>query len=1371
MQDTPARPELSAAKRALLEARLFGLHRPTAIVPRPPGVDVPLSPDQERFWFLDRLGQGGTAYNIYAGLRLQGGTSEAAMERALGEIVRRHESLRTTFREVDGVPQQVVAPFTGFSLPAEDLSALPADEREAEVTRRFTALATHPFDLTAGPLFIARLLRLGGGEHVLLLNMHHMVSDGWSMRVLYRELWTLYAAYRDGHASPLPELEVQYGDWAVWQRAQPQRQAEAKHLEYWTRQLAGAPELLELPYDHPRPPAPSFRGGTVPVSVPLDVLERLRELGKSEGATLFMVVLAAFKVLLGRWAGHPDVVVGTPVAGRTRKETEALIGLFVNEIVLRTDLSGDPTFRELVGRVREVVMGGYDHQEVPFERVVEALRPQRTLSHAALFQVVFQLDNLEAQARDEGVRVREVDVERGTTKMDLTLGLDAHAHGITGVLDYSSDLFDRGTARRMAEQLERLLGQASRDPGRRISRLELMGQPERQRIISWNRTTANYPAERCIHQLWEEQAARTPNAVALVDGSNSLTFAQVDARANRLAHHLRGLGVRPEVRVGVCLERGWELLVAMIGVMKAGGAWVPADPAHPADRLAYVFGDSSVHAVLTQERLRGRLPVYDRLPVIALDTAWARIEAEPADAPESGVTAENLAYVIYTSGSTGRPKGVAMHHRGVSNYIHWGVRAYGAGEGNGAPVFSSMAVDLTITNLLPLFAGKPVRMLPEESPVEALAAALREAPGFGMIKITPIHLGLLNTMLAAGEAPAAARTLVIGADFLSAEPTVFWQRNAPGVRLMNEYGPTETVVGCSAYVLPTGKHQAGPVPVGHPIQNLRFYVLDAHLQPVPVGLPGELYIGGAGVARGYLGRAALTAEKFVPEPFAGPGARMYRTGDRARWLADGNLVILGRTDNQVKVRGYRVELGEIEAVLRRRPGVRECVVILREDRPGDRRLVAYVVADGNAADARVLREHLLATLPEYMVPAAFVLLPALPQTPTGKLDRKTLPAPDYGAHAAPAAAPADEVETELARIWEEVLGFDGIGPEDDFFALGGNSLMALRLFAQVNRALGCELPVATLFTGATVRHMAGAVRAQRRAAPASASPLVALRDEGTLPPLFCVHPAGRDVIGYAQLVRHLDAGRPVIGIRDVGDDLARPIPTVAAEHVRALRQRQPEGPYHLVGWSFGGYVAWEMAAQLEAEGERVAFVGLLDTMSPLLAQVRHGYGDVELAAGLAEEAAEQMGRDFTIDRGALEGLPLDEVIRRAVAQLHAQGAAPADFDAAALREGFDVIRARARSLRAYVPGRYAGPLTLFRPAVAPPDHAEVFGHRTVEEERTLGWSALASGPVDVHRVPGTHATLGSGPNVQALAHAMARALAAASPASPEDGGG
>jgi len=1064
---------------------------------------IPLSFAQERLWFLDRLQPGGTFYNVLVPLRLRGALDVPALERALGEIVRRHEALRTTLREVDGSPVQVIAPCGGFALPVETLPAPAGEAREAAVRRRVNAEAATPFDLAAGPLFRARLLALADDDHVLPLSMHHAVTDGWSLGVFFRELAALYAAYRAGRESPLPALAVQYADHAAWQRTHLAGETLERQVAWWRDRLAGAPELLELPADRPRPAVQSYRGAREPLTVPHGVRERLEALARREGATTYMVLLGAFQVLLSRYTGADDVVVGTTIAGRTRGEVEPLIGLFMNTLVLRTDLSGDPGFREVLRRVREVTLGAYDHEHVPFERLVTELRPERSLSHSPLFQVLFELHTDEGpRAALPGLAVGEAEWESGTAKYDLSVALTATPEGLSGGLTYATDLFDAATARRMVRHLERVLEQVADDPERRLSRLDLVGDEERRMVEGWNRTAAPYPSDATIHRLFEAQAERTPDAPAVVFAGRALTYGELEARANRLARHLAGIGVGPEVRVGICLERGPELLPCILGVMKAGGAYVPVDPAHPAERIGYVLADSGVAVLLTQARLRDRAPVRAGVRVICADAEWERIAAEDATRPASAVTSENLAYVIYTSGSTGRPKGVAMHHRGVVNYIHWGIQAYGADGGNGSPVFSSMAVDLTVTNLLPLFAGRPVHLLPEENAVEALAEVLRRKPGFGLIKITPVHLALLTPLLAPEEARAAAHTLVIGADFLTAEPTVFWQDHAPGVRLMNEYGPTETVVGCSAYTLPNGVHRTGPVPVGGPIRNLAFHVLDAQLQPVPVGLPGELYIGGAGVARGYLGRPGLSAEKFVPDPFAGGGARMYRTGDRARWLAEGGLMILGRTDNQVKVRGYRVEPGEIEAVLRRDPSVDGCLVVVREDAPGDRRLVAYVVARAEAFDPGALREHLRSALPEYMVPSGFVRLDALPRTSTGKIDPKTLPAPDYEADEADFVPPRTPAEELVAAIWSEVLELERVGATDNFFERGGHSLLATLVIVRIRDVFGVAVPLRALFEGPTVAELADRVEQLRRARLPQPPPVRPADRTGALPLSF-----------------------------------------------------------------------------------------------------------------------------------------------------------------------------------------------------------------------------------------------------------------------------
>ncbi|HEU4558162.1 MAG TPA: amino acid adenylation domain-containing protein, partial [Longimicrobium sp.] len=1073
-------PTVAELAGRLADERRRGLPVPPPVVPAGRTGALPLSFAQERLWFLDRLEPGSATYNIPVALRLGGTLDEAALERALGEIVRRHEALRTVFAEVDGWPVQVITPFGGFALPVEELSGLGDADREVEVGRRAGEEARRAFDLSAGPLFRAALLRLGAQEHVLLLSMHHIVSDGWSMGVLFRELSALYAAFREGGESPLPELPVQYADYAVWQREQLAGEVLDRQLSYWRERLAGAPELLELPTDRPRPPVQTYRGATVPVELSLELLERLQALGRSEGATLYMTLLGAFQVLLSKYGGGEDVVVGSPIAGRTRREVEELIGFFVNTLVLRTDLGGDPSFREVLRRVREVTLGAYEHQEVPFEKLVAELQPERSMSHSPLFQVMFTLQNAgDSGGALPGLEVGGAGAAMEIARFDLSLELMATPQGLRGGLNYSTDLFERGTAERMLVHLARVLEQAAADADVRLSRLELLGEAERARVLEeWSRTEAQDPADRCIHELFQAQAARTPGAVAVVLGGAELTYAELDARANRLAHYLRALGVGPEVRVGLCVERSLELVVCVLGVLKAGGAYVPLDPGYPADRLAFMLRDAAVPVLLTHSPLGQGLPAHAGR-VVLLDVEAGAIAREPAHAPESGVAAQNLAYVIYTSGSTGRPKGAAIPHGALARYLTWAGATYGFGNGRGAPLHSSLSFDLTVTSLfVPLLTGEAVVLAPDEG-VEALAAVLRSSGPFGFVKITPAHLSLLLEQLAPGEAARATGRFVVGGESLPGEVVARWGEVAPEVSITNEYGPTETVVGCCIHTLKARDATAGVVPIGRPSPGTALYALDGRMSPCPIGVPGELFVGGGQVGRGYLARPALTAERFVPDPFsAAPGARLYRTGDRVRWRADGKLEFMGRLDEQVKIRGFRIELGEIEACLAEHPQVREAVVVAREDAPGDRRLVAYVAG---AVEADALRAHVRQGLPEYMVPGAFVVLDRLPLTANGKVDRKALPAPDLAPAEERYVAPRTSVEEVLAGIWVEVLGRERVGVEESFFELGGHSLLATRMVSRIRAVFGVELPLGAVFEGPTVAELAGRVEEMRRA--------------------------------------------------------------------------------------------------------------------------------------------------------------------------------------------------------------------------------------------------------------------------------------------------
>ncbi|HEU0055102.1 MAG TPA: amino acid adenylation domain-containing protein, partial [Longimicrobium sp.] len=797
---------------------------------------LPLSFAQERLWFLDRLEGGSAAYNLPAALRFTGALDAAALERALGEIIRRHESLRTVFREVDGGAVQVIAPFAGFSLPTHDLSGLSETARETEVRRRAREDAARPFDLAEGPLVRAALLRAADEEHVLLLCIHHIVSDGWSTGVLFRELGALYAAFARGEGDPLAPLPVQYADYAVWQRERLAGEVLDRQLAYWKERLAGAPALLELPTDRPRPPVQSHRGGRERLDLSRGLLDRLQALGRGEGATLYMVMLSAFQVLLGKYAGSEDVVVGSPIAGRTRREVEELIGFFANTLVLRTDLSGDPSFRELLGRVREGTLGAYEHQEVPFERLVAELQPERSMSHSPLFQVMFTLQNADRSGSGlAGLRMAGVAAEVETTRFDLGLTAIPHDGGIGGVLEYSTDLFDRSTVLRMLGHLERVLEQVATDADVRLSRLELLSAEERGLVVdAWNATDVAYPRELCIHELFAAQAERTPGAAAVVFEDRSLTYAELNARANRLAHHLRSLGVKPDARVAVCVERSAEMVVALLAVMKAGGAYVPLDPSYPAERLRYVLHDSAPAAVLTQRTLDGVEALFENVGAPVIDLEGAEWADGPATAPAiEGLTPTHLAYVIYTSGSTGRPKGVAVPHRGVVNLLGSMREIVGMEPADRLLAVTTYAFDISVLEIfLPLLHGARTIVLPRERSADpaALAEAIRTyAPT--VMEATPATWRML---VSAGWEGAPAMRALCGGEALPAE-LASAMRSRVGA-LWNVYGPTETTIWSTSEAVRGDSAAGGQVPIGRPVANTRVYVLDAAGEPVPVGV-------------------------------------------------------------------------------------------------------------------------------------------------------------------------------------------------------------------------------------------------------------------------------------------------------------------------------------------------------------------------------------------------------------------------------------------------------------------------------------------------------------------------------------------------------
>ncbi|HEX9670007.1 MAG TPA: amino acid adenylation domain-containing protein, partial [Thermoanaerobaculia bacterium] len=1110
------RPTVAALAAHLEEAQREAAGAPApALLPLPPDArlaPLPASFAQERLWFLAQFGVEASAYNIPSAVRLRGRLEVPALATALAEVVRRHEALRTTFSVEGAAVVQVVASAGTAALPLIDLGAL-GRSADAELRRLGAAAAARPFDLEAGPLLRAALVRLpsapsdGTPEHALLLVMHHIVSDGWSMGVLLRELSALYQAFAAGRPSPLTPLAIQYADFAAWQRGWLAGEPLARQLAYWREQLAGLPELLELPLDRPRPAVQTFRGAYRPFPLPAETARGLRALGRRQGATLFMTLLAAFETLLGRLSGAIDLAVGSPIAGRNRAETEGLIGFFVNTLVLRADLGagadrpGEPTFAELLARVREVTLDAYAHQDLPFEKLVEELRPRRDLSHSPLFQVVFGLHNAPAaRAHLPGLELRRMEIEVETAKFDLVLQLLETSAGLEGGLEFNRDLFDVATAERLLRHFATLVEGVVAAPEARLSELPLLTASElRQLIEEWNDTAAPFPHHLCLHELFEARAERAPEATAVVCGGGELSYGELERRANRLAHALRAGGSRPGDLVAVYLERSADLVVAVLAVHKAGGAYVPLEGSWPADRVHYILETKAIAHLVTQA---ARLPFVEALPplpelrqVLCPDRDAALLAAMPEDRPPCGAGPNDLAYIIFTSGSTGRPKGVMVRHEPAVNLVHWVNRRFAVGPADRVLFITNLSFDLSVYDIFGLLAaGGSVRVASAEEvrdparlveilraePItfwDSAPAALQQCAGFfGSPSTSSLRLVFNSGDWIPVTLPDRVKIAFPGAEFISLG------------------GATEATVWSNYY--PVGEVDPAwrSIPYGRPIENARYHVLDAHLNPCPIGVTGDLYIGGPCLSDGYANEPVLTAQKYVPSPWGPePGARLYKTGDRARYWPDGNLEFLGRVDTQVKVRGFRIELGEIETVLSAHEGVAEAVVLAREDTPGDQRLVAYYIPAGEPVDAAELRRCAAAALPDYMVPAAFVARESWPLSPTGKLDRKALPPPEQSraGRAADLLPPRTATERAVAAVWREVLAVDAVGIDENFFELGGHSLLMARVHARLQEELAPAVTMVELFQHPTV----GAIAAHLDAllAPAEAETAAAPR--------------------------------------------------------------------------------------------------------------------------------------------------------------------------------------------------------------------------------------------------------------------------------------
>jgi amino acid adenylation domain-containing protein/non-ribosomal peptide synthase protein (TIGR01720 family) len=1335
--ELPLRAIFEAPTVAALARRVELLQHALAappLVASPRGERLPLSFAQERLWFLDRLQPGLTAYNMAVSVRLEGELDAAALREAIQALAQRHEPLRTRFESVDGQPVQRISATAAVPFLTEDLRALPEPERNAAASRRMADEANRPFDLASGPLARAALWRVEDEVSLLLIGLHHAVGDGWSLGVLVRDLAELYAARRAGRAPGLAPLPIQYADFAAWQRQWLQGDVLERQLSFWRQHLAGAPPELKLPTDRPRLAAPSHRGGRLGFSLPAGLVADLEALGRDQGCTLFMTVLAAWQALLHRYSGEDRVVVGTPIAGRTQLDTEGLIGLFANTLALCGDLSGEPTFRELLTRTRDRVLGAFAHQDLPFEKLVEALQPARALGRSPLFQVMLVLQSAPPPRIDlPGLRLSPSPFERHTARFDLTVELAPAAGGLDGSLEYSADVFDAPTARRILGHFLNLLRAAAATPDRPLHQLSVLEPEERAELLRASQPARiALPPSAPLHARFEAQVDRSPDALAVTFEGRSLAYAELDARSNQLAHLLRKLGVGPEVKVALALERSIEVVVVILGVLKAGGAYVPLDPAHPRERLAFTLEDAGARVLVAQPELAERLALPGT-QVVLLEA----LAGEPSTRPHVPVEPDQLAYVIYTSGSTGKPKGVEVTHANVSRLFDATAAWFDFGPSDVWTLFHSYAFDFSVWELWGalLHGGRLVVVPNLVSRTPGALRALLISEKVTVLNQTP---SAFRQLAAADESRPpgglALRLVIFGGEALEPASLRPWveRHGDQRPRLVNMYGITETTVHVTYRPLSRADVDtagAGSA-IGRPIPDLTLHVLDRHLQPVPAGVPGELCVGGSGLARGYLGRPALTTERFVPDPFSTePGARLYRSGDLARRLPDGDVEYLGRIDRQVKIRGFRIELGEIESALAEHPAIREAAVALHRGDGGEARLVAYVVGRGAPAPAGPeLRQFLQGRLPEYMLPAAWVALAGLPLTENGKVDRSALPPPGAwtGTSRLP---PRSRLELELSQMFEDVLGATQVGPEDDFFALGGHSLLAVRLVARIQERYGRELPLASLFQGPTVAELARLLR--RSAIEPDHSPVVPMQPRGNRPPLFFVPPLGGHVLCYVEVARLLGADQPCYGLEEFVGGTPR---AIAATLVETMRRVQPRGPYHLCGWSFGGVVAFEMAQQVRQQGEPVALLALLDTEVP--DPRKEMLDDAGLISGLlgGQLAAEELRR-----------LEPDERLLQAFERARQLGLLE-EIDLPRLRTAYDLARTRYRSLDGYVPAPYPDRIVLFRATAEQRDR-----------EETLGWGAVGA-RVDVHEVTGSHRDLLQRPHAEHLAAKLRQCL-------------
>jgi amino acid adenylation domain-containing protein len=1298
--------------------------------------DLPLYFAQLRSWFFEEFVPNTGVYNITRAIKMEGNLDVIALEKTVNEIIKRHEVLRSSCENVDGKPKLNIAPQLKISLPITDLSHLSPENQTAKVEEIAQQEAHQPFDLSIAPLLRVNLLRLNPQKHILLLNLHHFVADGWSMPLLYQELSQLYQAFSQDLPSPLPDLPIQYVDFASWQ----QRLFEAgyfdQQLSYWKQQLKDSSFVLDLPTDKPRPAIQTYDGDSYSFQFPLELSQKINQLCREKQVTPFMLLLAVFQILLYRYSNQEDLIVATTVSNRKKLELENIIGAFANNILLRAKFKDDLNFTDFLQQIKQTTISAYAHQDFPFEKLVEELQPPKDLSRNPLYQVWFILHERNSHDKNllqkDNIIWNKFDlVKLSNSRMDLGLSFISTNDQFEGCFEYNINLFNGDLIQRMAQHFQVLLSEIVKNLQEKISRLNILTKTEKQQIlIDWNRTKVDYPKDKCIHQLFEEQVIKTPDNIAVIFEDEKLTYQQLNEKANQLAHYLIKQGVKPETIVGIFVERSLEMIIGILGILKAGGAYIPLDVKYPQARIKFMLEDSQASIILTQEKLINALSITSQ-KIVNLDN-WELIKQENKHHPLTSIKPNNLVYIIYTSGTTGKPKGVQIIHQSLTNYLYYLTKYFKLQKNDTFLAVANISFDVAMHELfLPLIIGGKLIIASDEMITEPslLLKAIKDYR-VTIIDTTPSRWQILVEM-ATEQYPLSISKIWCGGESLNSK--LACQLTSITKDVYNFYGPTETTIFSLIYPVTNPEK----ILIGKAIANTKTYILDSNLQPLPIGVVGELHIGGDGLARGYLNRPDLTAEKFIDNPF-GEG-KLYKTGDLARYLPDGNIEYIGRIDNQVKIRGFRIELGEIEATLNQYQGIKETVVIVRENSQGDKYLVAYLITN-NQVNQKELRAYIQKELPEYMIPSAFIFLDGFPLNHNGKIDRKALPEPDFNSQKENEfIAPRNEIEIKLVQIWQEVLGKEQISINDNFFELGGHSLLAVRLVFQIEQQLLKKLSISSLFQNPTIEKLSQLITSSDKT---DNSAMVCIKPNGKKNPVFCIHPGGGNVFCYAELAHYLNSyDIPVYGLKSLGlDDEQQPLTSIgemAEYYLEAIQRIQPQGEYHLIGWSLGGVIAFEIAQQLQAKGYQTPLLALIDSQLSIASSLDQD----KMFKFFVQDLSRIYGKQLLILEDDLQKLTIQEKFNYLLAQIEKEELILSEYSQREIKNLWRVFQGNLMALNQYKPKSYLGEAILFQASEK---------SLSLNQKQYNEWNNLILGNLDVHTLKGNHYTIIKSPTLENL---------------------